>query len=470
MDTLGINFSISGNCGSILHNIGRNDPCPCGSGKKYKRCCLPRKSIPLRADSASGISETIDIPRAIQAGMAHHRAGRLQDAAVIYRKVLTRDPRNPDALHLLGVIAHQVGNPQQAVECISLAIDYCDQAVPRIPSNPIAHNNLGEAYRALGRIAEAVACYEQALLLRPDYAEAHYHLGLALEDQGKAEEAVVRYRKALSAKPELVLAHYNLGTALKAQGKLDEAALCFQQVLRLEPDNDPAQFLLSSLTGQNPERPPGRYIAHLFDNHAPNFDEHLVRELQYTVPEDLVFLARQRANNPEEKWNVLDLGCGTGLLGLAVASYARQLVGVDLSARMLAKARDRNLYHRLEQLDVLSMMKLEAASSYDLIVAADVFVYLGNLDDTIREATRLLRPNGLVAFSVEALERLASEDARQDTPKDYQLSQTGRYVQSSDYLRKLAVENGFKTIDISPTQIRLEKGRPVHGWLAILGN
>ncbi len=400
--------------------------------------------------------------------MAHHQAGRLQEAAAIYRKVLTFDSRNPDALHLLGVIAHQVGNPRQAVEYISLAIDCCNQAVPRIPSNPIAYNNLGEAYRALGRIREAVACYEQALFLKPDYAEAQYHLGLVLEDQGKPEEAVVRYRKAISAKPDLVLAHYNLGTALNAQGKLDEAALCFQQVLRLEPDNDMAQFLLSSLTGKNPERAPSRYVAHIFDNHAPNFDEHLVRELQYAVPENLVFLARQRANNSEERWSVLDLGCGTGLLGLAVAPYARQLVGVDLSAKMLAKARDRNLYHRLEQLDLLSMMRLEAASSYDLIVAADVFVYLGNLEDIIREMTRLLRPNGLVAFSVEALEKLASEDTRQEMPKDFQLSQTGRYVHSSEYLRKLAVENGFKTIDISPTQIRLEKSSPVHGWLAIL--
>lgn len=451
-----------------MNDIGRNDPCPCGSGKKYKRCCLPRKIVPSRTDLPQGIADTSGIPQAIRVGMAHHRAGRLQEAAAIYRKVLALDSRNPDALHLLGVIEHQFGNSQQAVEYISLAIDCCKQAVPRIPSNPVAYNNLGEAYRALGRVHEAVACYEQALILKPDYAEAHYHLGLVLEDQGKAEEAVVRYRQALSARPDLVLAHYNLGIALKAQGQLEEAALCFQQVLRLEPDNDMAQFLLSSLTGQNPERAPGRYVAHLFDNHAPNFDQHLVRELQYTVPKDLVFLARQRANNPEEKWSVLDLGCGTGLLGLAVAPYARQLVGVDLSAKMLAKARDRNLYHRLEQLDLLSMMKLEAASSYDLIVAADVFVYLGNLQDIIRETTRLLRPNGLVAFSVEALDRLASEDAHQDTPKDYQLGQTGRYLHSSGYLRKLATGNGFNTIDISPAQIRLEKGRPVHGWLAIL--
>jgi predicted TPR repeat methyltransferase len=423
----------------------------------------------LRADRRQGVSDAFDIPQAIQAGMAHHRAGRLPEAKAIYRKVLTCDPRNPDALHLLGVIAHQVGNHQQAIEYISLAIDYCNQAVPRQPSNPFAYNNLGEAYRALGRTQEAVACYEKALLLKPDYAEAYYHLGQTLEDQGKSEAAIVCYRKALSVNPDLVLAHYNLGTALRVQDKLDEAAACFQQVIRLEPDNDMAQYLLSCLTGQNPERAPSKYVANLFDNHAPEFDEHLVQKLQYKVPEDLVNLARQCSNIPQEKWDVLDLGCGTGLVGLAIAPYARQLVGVDLSANMLAKARDRNLYHRLEQQDLLSMMKLEMASSYDVIVAADVFIYLGNIEDIIRATTRLLRPKGLVAFSVEALEKVPFEGARQKIWNDYQLNHTGRYAHSSSYLHRLASENGFRTINISPTQVRFEKGNPVHGWLAILG-
>ena len=400
--------------------------------------------------------------------MAHHRAGRLQEATAIYREVLALDSRNPDALHLLGVIAHQTGNHQQAVEYISLAIEHTNQPPSRMPSNPVAYNNLGEAYRALGRAQEAMDCYEQALFLRPDYAEAQYHTGLVLEDLGRAEEAIGRYRKALAAKPDLVWAHYNLGTALKARGKLDEAALCFQQVVRLEPDNDLAQYQLSSLTGRNPKRAPSGYVARLFDDHAPKFDEHLLQELQYAVPEILVFRARQYASSPEEKWNVLDLGCGTGLLGLAIAPYARHLVGVDLSAKMLARARDRNLYHRLDQMDLLSMMKLEARSSYDAIVAADVFVYLGDLEDIIRETTRLLRPNGLVAFSVEAIERLPSEEASDDVPTDYHLNQTGRYVHSSSYLRRLASEYGFATVDISPIQIRLEKGGPVHGWLAIL--
>jgi predicted TPR repeat methyltransferase len=423
----------------------------------------------LRADRSQADSVAFDVNQAIQAGMSHHRAGRLQEAKAIYHKVLAIDPRHPDALQLLGMIAYQAGDHSQAIEYISLAIDYCNQAVPRQPSNPVLYNNLGEAYRALGRTQEAAACYEKALSIRPDYAEAYYHLGLTHEDQGKTEAAIVCYRKALSVNPDLVLAHYNLGTSLKVQGKLDEAVSCFQQVIRREPDNDMAQYLLSCLTGQNPERAPSKYVANLFDNHAPGFDEHLVQKLQYKVPEDLVNLARQCSNMPQEKWDVLDLGCGTGLVGLAIAPYARKLVGVDLSGKMLSKARDRNLYHRLEQLDLLAMMKLETATSYDVVVAADVFIYLGNLEDVIRATARLLRPKGLTAFSVEALEKLPVEDTRQEILKDYQLNRSGRYAHSSSYLHRLASENGFRTINISPTQVRLEKANPVHGWLAILG-
>jgi predicted TPR repeat methyltransferase len=359
--------------------------------------------------------------------IAHHRAGRVEQAAATFREVLAKDPTNPDALHLLGGIAYQSGRPR-----------------------------------------EAIGCYEQALLHRPSYAEAHYHLGLALEDLGRTEEAVGRYRSAVALKPGLTFAQYNLGVALKSQGKLDDATTCFQRVVELDPGNDLARFQLASLTRENPKAPPSRYIANLFDNHAPTFDEHLLGDLRYEVPESLVSAVRQRANACPGKWDVLDLGCGTGLLGIAIAPHAGHLVGVDLSGGMLAKARERNLYDRLVQMDLLSMMRLEAAASYDVIAAADVFAYLGDLDDVIGETARLLRPNGVVAFTVEAMEGRASGDGPADAPGDYRLDPNGRYAHSAAYLRRLAAANGFATSDLRPIEIRLEGGRPVHGWLAIL--
>ncbi len=229
-------------------------------------------------------------------------------------------------------------------------------------------------------------------------------MGLVLADQGRHQEAIACYRRAIALKPELVLAQYNLGLALKAEGNTAEATVCLREVLRLDPGNELATFSLSSLTAQNPERPPQRYIANLFDNHAPRFDTHLVETLRYRVPRALVDVALKHANPPQSGWDVLDLGCGTGLVGVAVAPFAHHLVGVDLSLRMLEKARERNLYDRLEHRDLLSMMKLEPASSYDIISAADVFIYVGKLDDVVREAARLLRIGGTLVFSVEAIE------------------------------------------------------------------
>ena len=402
-----------------------------------------------------------DVTHTLRDAIAEFRAGRRAEAAAMFRKVLALDPENPDALHFLGAIAHQGGNHHEAIECIRRAIDACAQPSRRIAPNPIAYNNLGEAYRALARTEEAARCYESALAIRPDYAEAHYHLGLTLEDRGRNEDAIVHYRRAVALKPELAFAHFNLGSALKGSGRLDEAASCFREALRLDPGNEKARYLLAAVLGQTPEHTPDQYVVHLFDGHAPNFDEHLVDRLQYSVPQDLVTLALRSAGHLPTPWNVLDLGCGTGLVGAAIAPHARSLIGVDLSGGMLERARARNLYARLEQRDLLEMMKQEADSSYDIVVAADVFIYVGKLDDVFVEAKRLLRSGGLIAFSVESLDETA-------TGPDYRLTLSGRYAHSSEYLRRLATASGLRAPEIVPTKIRLESGVPVQGWLAVL--
>ncbi|MGO9112448.1 MAG: tetratricopeptide repeat protein [Thermoguttaceae bacterium] len=178
------------------------------------------------------------IPEAFAIAIQHHQAGRLQAAEQIYRQILAVEPDQPDALHLLGVIAAQVGKHEVAVEYIGRAIT--------LKGNAFFHNNLGEAYRALRRISEAVACYHLALNLKPDFAEAHSNLGIALRDQGKLDEAITCWRRALELKPGFADVHNSLGNALKGQGKLDEAIACYRRALELKPDFTEAHINLGN--------------------------------------------------------------------------------------------------------------------------------------------------------------------------------------------------------------------------------
>ena len=167
------------------------------------------------------------IPEALAIAVQHQQGGRLQAAEQIYRQILAAEPNQPDALHLLGVIASQMGRHEVAVE-------YIERAIRLQGSAAFFHNNLGEAYRALRRNPEAVACYRRALELRPGFAEAHSNLGVALKDQGKLDEAVACYRRALELRPDFAEAHNNLGNALKEQGKLDEAVACYRRAAGTE--------------------------------------------------------------------------------------------------------------------------------------------------------------------------------------------------------------------------------------------
>jgi predicted O-linked N-acetylglucosamine transferase (SPINDLY family) len=169
------------------------------------------------------------ISEALSIASQHHRGGRLQEAEQICRQLLQVDPNHADAIHLLGLIAHQVG--QHAI-----AIEYFGRAIALKGNVAAFHNNLGEAYRVLRQIPEAIACYRRALELRPDYAEAHNNMGVALKDQGNLDDAVAAYRRALELKPDYVEAYNNLGVALKSQEKLDEAVACYRRALELKPD------------------------------------------------------------------------------------------------------------------------------------------------------------------------------------------------------------------------------------------
>ncbi len=169
------------------------------------------------------------IPEALKRGLEHQRAGRFGKAETIYRRVLARRPNNPHALHLLGVVAHQVGKNDTAVELIG-------KAIARNAEVADYHSNLGMALKELDRFDEAEGAHREALRLNPDYPQAHNNLGVALGEQGRTEEALAAYREALRLNPDFAEAHNNLGGALRKSGRPDEAETAYRDALRAKPD------------------------------------------------------------------------------------------------------------------------------------------------------------------------------------------------------------------------------------------
>jgi predicted TPR repeat methyltransferase len=344
----------------------------------------------------------------------------------------------------------------QFTDALAVARDF----TARFPKNVLGWKVLGAALKKLGHVQESLAPMQKAVVLSPKDYEAFNNLGVTLKDLGRVDNAIGCYKQALALKPDYADALGNLGAALRDQGKLSEALASYRKKLQLMPDHQETAHHVASLSGEQTRRAPERYVTDLFDHYADTFDAHLQDTLHYHVPGELAALLTRTCPLPADKWRVLDLGCGTGLAGQAMAPFSRQLVGVDLSPKMLEKAAAKGIYARLACADIVAMMQGEAAGSHDLVIAADVFVYMGALDDVAREARRLLAPGGLVAFSVES----TSPDAGSAT---YRLMTSGRYQHAPQYLDQLATDHGFRTQATETVRIRASADGDIMGQLVV---
>ena len=283
-------------------------------------------------------------------------------------------------------------------------------------------------------------------------------MGVVFAGHGKPADARVCYEIALRTAPNFIDARRNLGLLLHSEGKYEEAVSQFREVLKLNPEDATAKHLVAALTGEAaPEHSSPDYVASLFDGYAGHFDDHLVKVLKYRGPEML----REALAEPDKSkaLDVLDLGCGTGLCGTVLRERARKLVGVDLSAKMLAKARERGIYDELIQGDV--MIPLEAAqSAFDLIVAWDVFAYIGDLAPVFQAAKKALRGGGRLMFWVES-------NSGHDH-KDFALRESGRFAHSGAYLSRIAQSAGFEEVSLSTTVARTDREKGIESLVVVL--
>ena len=313
------------------------------------------------------------------------------------------------------------------------------------PADPRIHYNLGLLFNDQGLPRDALAAFDTSLRLNPDDAKVHNNRGSALQLLGRNREAAHAFRRALDLRPDLDVPYMNLGKLEEIQGDIPAAVAIYDLAISRGLDSQLFGQYRAAALGQSTQRSPDTWVTATFDNFAPTFDAHLAK-LQYEVPQRLATLLLASSAGP---LSILDLGCGTGQVGGSLAGHGHRLVGVDLSEKMLAQARMRNVYEQLHLGEIHAWLHDAEADAFDAICAADVFIYIGALESLFRDAARILRRGGWFAFSTEEC-----------ASPDYKLLATGRYAQSEEYIRRLAAES-FDVVIADPAVIRIESKVPL---------
>lgn len=410
---------------------------------------------------------------------------RLSDAARMLNTLSKTAPTDPRLFLLGSLMAEAANNPAGMLTAAQKAVDLA-------PGWPVASIRLAGVYSAQGQTQRAVETAEQAIFeatqdnslnieyltraaaiaikcqhypqaalwaeqasgLAPENKQLKHMWAEALAFNQQFDEAIALYSTLLEDEPGNAAVLLDRMLAYSSAQQTDLARQDAAQLLALEPDNETYRYYSASLNGETPPTQPASVVTSLFNATAPHFDQHLVGQLQYTLPQDVAQMIV--GWYPDKKLDLLDLGCGTGLLGASLGRVNGVIVGVDLSGAMIEKAHQHRVYAQFNQVNVLDALQHTPENHYDVITALDVLIYVGDLTPVIPNAHRILTAGGRFVFSCEA----ATSDV-----ETFALLSTQRYAHQQTHVQQLLESAGFQDIQIQSRDLRLEAGEPVKGFV-----
>jgi len=407
-------------------------------------------------------------------GIQLHREGKIAAALEIYREVLDEEPTS-QAAHLAGRALFDLDRVGDSIPMLELATRLD-------PRNSAAFNDLGNVLSEASEFEKALAAYRRVLVLKPDDGQASTNLGICLRQLERFDEAREVLEQTIDRQPS-ALACYALGLVYRQLQLNSPAVSALRQATELQPDfsdaygqlvavlreetptefhaaladwirNDPTNPVpqhLSRSSGEAPSRASDEYVRSVFDQFAETFEDSLA-DLNYAVPEQL---SKAIQSNVPPGAVILDAGCGTGLCGPYLRPMASELVGVDLSEKMVEKARNRDLYDNLHVAELTQFM-LDHPGRFDLVQAADTFNYFGDLAPVFSAAHTALQDSGTLIFSLERGEG-----------NGFLLNDTGRYCHGKDYVRDQLKQAGFDTLITHEVQLRCQAEQTVDGWCIV---
>ena len=376
-------------------------------------------------------------------------AGMLQAA----RKAHELAPDWPMAtIRLAKVLEEQ----KQVPEAIRMADASIEQATQQATLDVGLLSHASAIAQRQGYISLALKWLDTAEKLQPGDLIIRLQTARAFDVAERYDEAISRFTSLMEHLPgNKDLLSSRMHSYLKSK-QMDKAVVDGEALVAMEPDDERHRFFLSYARGENPENQPAGVISTLFDGYAERFDKHLVVQLQYRLPQDVAQMIHSW--HPDRKGDVLDLGCGTGLLGACLGPIQGVLVGVDLSIEMIDKAIAHKVYDKFHHVDVIAALKATPADQYHVIAALEVFVYIGNLDEVVPNVYRILVPGGHFVFSCELAE---------EGKNDFNLKETFRYTHQTKYLKRLMETSGFEDLVFDERSVRMHAGEPVSGLLVV---
>ena len=389
----------------------------------------------------------------LEKAQALYMAGRLDEAASLYRQRLQTKPQDLEANQALAMIYFQSRQ-------FELAQYFAGEALKLDPTYLDGLRLRGMALMQLGRLAPALQCFEQARALKPDSVEVLVNHSTALLELKRLDEALAGFDRVVALDPENAVGWNNRANTLVALERLEEAASCYDRALQIRPDLETAKSnrFLVLLQLRKVSRIADFALRDMFDEVATRFDHLMVEGLDYRGHLHLRTLADAKLPRLKPPLRVLDLGCGTGLVGNAFKDLAAggRLDGIDLAPRMLDVARKRGIYDDLILGDLETVLAAQGPS-YDLIVSADTMVYLGDLAPTFKGVFNRLNTGGFYLFAVESKEGAGWEQTA-----------VSRFRHSEAYLKEEAAHSGLVHFARLDCTLRYEREEPVPGFAVAL--
>jgi predicted TPR repeat methyltransferase/lipoprotein NlpI len=367
-----------------------------------------------------------------------HLLGKNDLAKPYYKTALDQDPNDAELKHCAGVNL-------LALDDQEAALLYLLEAYALDPKLEDINHNLAAVYLTQGQFKNAVHHWLREHHKSPT-TDTFYNIGVSYQYLNRLEDARNYLQEALKRDPSHLGALINLGANALQCFDHPLAINYYQRALTLSPNDQSIIHVLNALQGKQQHQTPTEYTQGLFDQYANHYDEHLTKVLNYQVPTLMLRMINEHTRR--EKLKILDAGCGTGLMGEVLQPFASHLVGVDLSAKMIDKAREKDIYNKLIQGNITDVQE----ASFDAIILADVMPYIGDPNELFHWAASQLTANGLLCLSFEDSEE----------PK-WHLQKTARFCHNSDDISDLLVKNHFEIQEILPCKLRKQLGKSLSG-------